>query len=160
MSLQQTHPYFSNHLLLGHCGVVTHPTVLMKGRSYVSIGFVDLQQLLEAKVVGQRNEGPVVWRGFDMSMVVVARAKLILGLLKQADICSEQVLQIWYSSCLTHVTVQLFFRHLAGTEQDLVLKKLMLLWSSAKLDANKAAARWSQALALVDQGNPPSCWGR
>ena len=95
-------------------------------------------------------EGPVVWRGFDMSLVVVARAKLIMGLLKQADICSEQVLQIWYSSCLTHVTVQLFFLHLAGKEQDLVLKKLMLLWSSAKLDANKAAARWSQALALVD----------
>ena len=32
-------------------------TVLLKGRSYVSIGFVDLQQLMEAEVVGRGEMG-------------------------------------------------------------------------------------------------------
>ena len=124
-------------------------TVLLKGRSYVSIGFVDLQQLMEAEVVGQGEDGPVVWRGFDRSPIVVARAKLILALLQQADVSVEQVLQIWYSSCITFeaaTALQKTCQRLASKESNKEQAELLLFWSSATECPEKAAVIWSQDL--------------
>ena len=124
-------------------------TVLLRGGSYVSIGFVDLQQLMEAKVVGQGGDGPVVWRGFDSSPIVVARAKLILALLEQPDVSGEQVLQIWYSSCITFeaaTALKRTCRLLASTESDQEQAELLLFWSSVTERPEKAAAIWSQGL--------------
>ena len=127
--------------------------VLERGCSYISIGFVDLQQVMEAEVEGCREAGPVVWRGYDMSAIAVARAKIILALLQQTDVPIEHILQLWYSSCISPEAakfLQATCQKLAGAEQDQEVKELMVFWSSARVEREEAEVRWSQHLGESD----------
>ena len=76
---------------------VVHALEMNTGKCYVSVGFVDIQQLLFANIIGK---GHVEYHGYDMNPICVARAKLILELLKD-PLCSDQeILQIWYSTSI------------------------------------------------------------
>ena len=61
---------------------ITPSQELEKGKCYISIGFVDLGQLLEAEITGSEDALPVIWRGYEASSIAVARAKLVLSLLQ------------------------------------------------------------------------------
>jgi len=76
---------------------VVHTLELKAGKCYVSVGFVDLQQLLFANITG---EGHVEYHGYEMNPICVARAKLILELLKDQLCSDKEILQIWYSTVI------------------------------------------------------------
>ena len=48
----------------------------------------------------QAADGPAHWYGFDMNPAAVAKTKLVLAMLLY-DVPVEQVLQIWFSSCIS-----------------------------------------------------------
>ena len=125
---------------------------LERGRCYISVGFVDLQQLLEAEVVGPDAAGPAVWRGLEMSQIAVARSRLILAMLV-GDMPDEQILQIWYSTCISaHAgrALQNWSQKLAEIEEDVKQKQLFTHWGRASLTTEEATVRWRQHL-----GNEP-----
>ena len=70
-------------------------------RSYVSVGFVDLQQVMEGEILSSLSNSPVTWYGYDMSTIAVARAKIIVDLIQTDTATVDDILQIWYSSCLS-----------------------------------------------------------
>ena len=127
-----------------------------RGRTYIGVGFVDLQQLLESEVVGCDSAGPAVWRGYEMSQIAVARAKIILRLL-EVEAPVDQVLQIWYSSCISEeasLLVQSSCADLVLVEKDPEQKQLFKHWAKSSLGTVEATALWLQhleggALALV-----------
>ena len=76
---------------------------LEKGKTYVSLGFVDLQQLMEAEVRGQTECGPgIAWHGYDMNPIAVAKTKLFVAMLKE-EVPLVQILQIWHICCVQHI---------------------------------------------------------
>ena len=79
---------------------------LERGRTYVSLGFVDLQQLMEAEVKGPAENGrSIAWHGYDMNPVAVAKAKLIVAMLKE-EVPLVQILQIWFSTAISSETAK------------------------------------------------------
>ena len=92
---------------------------LIMGKTYIGVGFVELQQVMEAQVLGSEADGPVLWCGYDMSIVPVVRAKIILAMLSE-DIPVNHILQVWYSSCLSSIatnTLQNICQKLQMTEK-------------------------------------------
>ena len=121
---------------------------LERGRCYVSVGFVDLQQLLEADVVGSEDTWPAVWWGYEVSPIAVARAKLVLVMLEDG-VPAKQILQVWYSASISPEAaknLQRCCRLLAGREQDPEQRTLLECWGRASLGQEEASARWAQVL--------------
>ena len=128
------------------------PLQLERGRWYVSFGFVDLQQLLEAEVKGPKGAGPVVWTGYEESPMAVARVRLVLAML-QSGVSSNHVLQTWYSASISPEAakdLQRCCRHLAKTEQGPKVRLLLESWGRASLGLEEASARWAQHLGSSD----------
>lgn len=120
-----------------------------KGKSYISIGFVDLQQVMEAEIMESEVDAPVVWRGYEMSEIAVARAMIILELINH-DTPVQEILQIWYSSCISSeasISLQRCCKTMKERETDPKLKKLFHCWSNATVDAKEAEVRWCQYLS-------------
>ena len=84
-----------------------------------------------------------------MSVIAVARSKIILELLK-ADVSIQNILQIWFSSCLSS-SAQRALRKVCETlsdnEGDIVLKNLFEFWKNEIIDIDSAKLRWSQYLS-------------
>ena len=123
-----------------------------EGKAYVSVEFVDLQELIYADFILQENAGTsskVQYIGYEMSEIAVARAKIILELL-YSDVPVENVLQIWFSSCLTtsaQTVLKNVCQALLVKEEDTKLKTLFEFWNSSKIDLKSAKLRWSQYLS-------------
>eukprot|EP00092_Neocalanus_flemingeri_P007461 GFUD01008057.1.p1 GENE.GFUD01008057.1~~GFUD01008057.1.p1 ORF type:complete len:603 (+),score=99.82 GFUD01008057.1:51-1859(+) len=133
-----------------------HPTEMIAGQSYVSVGFVDLQAILAADVIG--DEGAVCWYGYDMSEICVARAKIILELMMSEECNSKDILQIWFSTCMSRKAqraLQKCCQNLHLKENNLKVKKLLKHWSSSLVDAADARIQWSQYLGTYQLGVIP-----
>ena len=120
---------------------------LEKGHCYVSIGFVDLQQLLVSNIAG--NEGFVEWHGYDASKICVARAKLILELLG-SNLCSvKHILQIWFSTSIStqaQHAMKKACKSLSEKESDSDLRILLRFWGKHKISRRYARERTRQHL--------------
>ena len=110
-------------------------TQLERGKTYVSFGFVDLQQLMEAEVTGPEENGPIAWCGLDMNPMAVARAKLITVMLV-GGVPGIQILQIWFSSNISSEALKslsFFCGKLEALEEDDDVRHLFLWWKKASL---------------------------
>jgi len=99
--------------------------------TYVGVGFVDLWQLMDG-IYLRVNEGVLKFYGFDACELVVARALLVLEMMKAPfeEICSKTILQVWFSSCLddqTKLQVTSFLKKNLTCHNPL-LKKYAKVW--------------------------------
>ena len=118
---------------------------LERGKTYISLGFVDLQQLMEADLVGQLESGPVSWHGYDMNPAAVAKSELVLAMLKE-NVPVEHILQIWYSTSISLEaarTLQVFC-------EKLMLEKLnpyFFWWASQTVRVEASIQAWERGRA-------------
>ena len=123
---------------------------LERGRTYVSLGFVDLQQLMEAEVRGPTETGrSVAWQGYDMNPIAVAKAKLIVAMLKE-EVPLVQILQIWFSTAITSETAKtltIFSKKLRLSEKHGELQALLCCWSnSSSIRTETSSKAWKERL--------------
>ena len=101
---------------------------LEKGRTHVGLGFVDLQQLMEAELISKAGDGPVSWFGFDMNPIAVAKTKLVLAMLDE-EVPIVQILQLWFSTVITSAeTLVVFSKRLMLLEKDRELLHILRCW--------------------------------
>ena len=78
--------------------------ILQPGKTYVSIGFVDLSQLLWSEELNQLNiSGTVKLIHIDMNAICVARSIIIYRMLTKG-MNHHNIFDVWYSSCLNKGT--------------------------------------------------------
>ena len=110
------------------------------GKTYVSIGFVDLLQLMVGSFIGEEGaDEPLGFIGYDMSEVVVARAMIVHEMLRQA-VPAESVLQVWFSSGWSATTKAHFCNSiLRERRRNLTpkLEELLRLWATRDLSLEK-----------------------
>ena len=118
---------------------------LERGETYVSLGFVDLQELMEANVGGLPENGPIAWHGYDMNPIAVGRSKLILAMLEE-DVPLDQIVQIWFSTCIsseTAKTLSAFCGKLRMFERDEDVRTLLDWWSRASGSVKVETSRFA-----------------
>ena len=118
---------------------------LERGETYVSLGFVDLQQLMEAELIGPAEGGPVAWHGFDMNPIAVTKSKLMLAMLEE-DVPLEQILQIWFSTCISleaSKSLSVFCGKLKALEKDRDSCELLDWWRRASIKADESREDWN-----------------
>ena len=118
------------------------------GKVYVSVGFVDLQEVMFSDISDPAIKGNVSWHCYEANEVVFARAKIILELFK-ADICSdEDILQIWFSTSIersAQIALQTTCKQLAtDTSLSPRLKILFSFWGSTGLSTQDARMDWTK----------------
>ena len=64
------------------------------GKNYVGIGYVDFSPLLWGTFLNETSRKPMQFHGFEASVVVTLRNKVILALLKLNEISANSVLQV------------------------------------------------------------------
>lgn len=76
--------------------ICTSDLIYEFGKSYVGIGYVDLTPLLWGELQNKECRKPMNFYGYDASVVVVLRSKVILELLKmdEAKIFTNSILQV------------------------------------------------------------------
>ena len=126
---------------------VVHTKNFERGKCYVGIGFVDLQELLVGNIIGE--EGVVEWHGYEASKICLARAKIMLELLG-SDLCSTQhILQIWFSTSISTTAQQALAKackNLLAQEPDSDLRILFRFWAKHKISRTYAWERTRQHL--------------
>ena len=120
------------------------------GKTYVSIGFVDLHQIMFSDISDPESEGNVNWHCYDANEVVFARATIVLELFKASICCEEDILQIWYSSSIerpAQVALQTICKELGTKDSYSVrIKSLFSFWGSTGLSTKSAREEWAKCL--------------
>ena len=115
---------------------------------YVSVGFVDLQEVMFSDIADPAIKGYVSWHCYETDEVAFARAKIIIELFK-TNICSdEDILQIWFSTSIersAQVALQTTCKQLA-TDESLSprLTRLFSFWGSTGLSTKDARIDWTK----------------
>ena len=140
--------YFKNIYHVTHNSFRTTPAITSNvevGKTYVSIAFLDLQQLMWSSLVNHTEvEAAVAWYGYDSNKINIARAKLIIDLVS-SDISSREILQIWYSTCIgkpSQLAMQISCKKLSLDEKDDDIKQILSFWASTGLRPEETAAHW------------------
>lgn len=84
--------------------------VVKEGKSYVNVGFVDNSIILfsHLDIKDKSNKvKPVKFYNIDMSPICVARSLIIYEMMKQKA-PTEAILEVWYLSCLSKSTNEIF----------------------------------------------------
>ena len=70
------------------------------GRNFVSVGYVDLSELLWGEFLNE-SEGVMRFYGYDQAEVTVVRSMLIYEMMKsdKTEVSDKTILQVWFSSC-------------------------------------------------------------
>jgi hypothetical protein len=72
------------------------PGVLTRGREHVGVGFVDLGFLRTCcRLEGLPLDGPVRWRGYEMSAYCVAKTRVIAAMAADPAVPVEAIVQVW-----------------------------------------------------------------
>ena len=126
---------------------------LTAGMTTVSIGFVDLGFLREAKLdfSGWAAEHlPTRWVGYEATAYCVAKTAVIIGML-HLGAAADCVLQVWYSAAWSSSTLVAFRRAVThvlegGTKLTGVshpdVRVLLQVWQSAKIPLAQARKLW------------------
>lgn len=120
------------------------------GHNYVSLGFLDLWQLMDGTYL-HMDKGVLKFYGFDNSELAVARSLLVLELTKAPfeEICSKTILQVWFSSSWDEQTKDQFTSFLelylttSSSLNNPLLKKYAKVW--LKKMANMSADKEGQS---------------
>lgn len=83
---------------------VDHHIIMQSGHSHIAIGFCDLGLLANCSINQSDADGPVHFMGIDMSSYSVAKSYVINEMLKNKEMSSESVLEVWFSSTWTKPT--------------------------------------------------------
>ena len=122
------------------------------GRNYVSIGYVDLSQLLWGSYRND-NDGVIHFYGYDQAEVTVARSILIYEMLK-SEVSDKTILQIWFSSCWDKETQQDFKTFLQNEVPNLdndLLNKYAHNWKrKMNMTTEFAQSAFAQPLTVLD----------
>ena len=129
---------------------------LTAGRTTVSMGFVDLGLLREAKLdfSGWASKHlPTKWVGYEATAYCVAKTAVIIGMLHQ-NAAADCVLQVWYSAAWSSNTLVAFRRavtlvleggtKLTGASHPDV-RVLLQTWQSAKVSLARARSLWLES---------------
>lgn len=83
---------------------------LTYGTTHVAVGFVDLGILLNCQYKSNSSNDPLRVYGYESSAYAIAKALLILDLLKNGDPeeAPRQIVQVWYSTVWTKRTTKAF----------------------------------------------------
>lgn len=93
--------------------VAQPPQRFEAGRTHVSIGFADLQELCIGWVLG-KSVSPVNWVGYDQSPFVIAKTMVLIEMMQQSNCDPVSVIQVWYSAAWSHKTLTNFRRALTS----------------------------------------------
>ena len=83
------------------------------GHTYVGIGFVDLFQLAWGTYKDSLSDQNLTFYGYDSSSVTTLRSKIVYSAMQnyeENEISTENLLQIWFSSCWDSKTSNAFDR--------------------------------------------------
>eukprot|EP00092_Neocalanus_flemingeri_P007224 GFUD01007803.1.p1 GENE.GFUD01007803.1~~GFUD01007803.1.p1 ORF type:complete len:624 (+),score=105.13 GFUD01007803.1:137-2008(+) len=162
-TIYEDHPFLQNQQKYGYMltnfgtskkiyqilrNTTVHSDILEKGKCYVSIGCVDLQQILLAKFTGE--EGCINWHGYDASKICVARAKLILELLISNFCSAQEILQIWFSSSVSSTAqkaIEKCCKVLLLAEEDVDIRIIFKFWGKKRISTNYARNQVRQNLS-------------
>ena len=117
------------------------------GKTYVSLGFVDLFQLMfgEYKTTGQST---IRYFAYDRCPIILARSTIIWRMIRMKSVPDESVLQVWFSSCLDNKATKDFkkvchilLKELVNDEQKDVVE-LIQLWSESTFPKKYALSNW------------------
>ena len=117
------------------------------GKTYATFGFADLQQIMFSNIVDPEKPGHVTWFGADVRSMCVARAELILHLIR-TDACSPKaILQIWYSSSISQEAMKALKLCCQILAKDETMKMKGLdqyfeFWGNVELSCEKARLQW------------------
>ena len=122
------------------------------GKTYVSIGFVDMFNLLVGSYKNTDDEAsskPLSFVGYDKSQVVIARSLIIYEMMLQG-VCAESILQVWFSTGWNENTQ----KDLKKTCEDLLKKedssidegveKLLKHWMVTQMGVKTVLPLWRQ----------------
>ncbi len=138
----------------------TPPQTFELGETYVAVGFVDMFPLLNAKFIPNTKDPskkPMHYFGYDREEIVVAK-NMILFYMMAANMPLDAILQVWYSSGWSEVTLsnfQMICRVLLANDVIIPLKassktpmgrirRLIQHWNDTTLSMNSVQILWSQ----------------
>jgi hypothetical protein len=137
---------------------VARKEILETGRVHVAVGYVDLSFLLNADLVSGSCDGPLNFVGYEISPFNVAKTLVIAEMLQMHNVANlvDAVLQVWYSSCWSKSTLELFRLAVVNVLQaspDAVMNNdvsnILRVWESAMpLPILEARREW---LKKVDE---------
>ena len=115
------------------------------GRTHVSLGCVDFEQLLLGKLVDY-SEDPLHFYGIDSSLVSIARCHVLYQMVKNK--CEPRnILQVWFSTAWSEEALTAFKKAIEDLflddEVDEELKEIMTEWYNSELELPEAKFRWS-----------------
>lgn len=119
------------------------------GKTYATLGFADLQQIMFSNIVDPEKPGHVTWFGADVNSICVARAELILHLIRTEACSPKEILQIWYSSSISQEAMKALKRCCQILAKDETMKMKGLnqyfeFWGNVRveLSSEKARLQW------------------
>ena len=91
------------------CNQANKPEILEPGSTHVAVGFTDLSQFLLAAIYKRplSREQPLRWIGYEASAFCAAKTAVIVAMLRMS-VCSDRIIQVWYSATWTTQTLQSF----------------------------------------------------
>ena len=105
------------------------------GNNYVSIGFVDMMQLLVGSLEIDPSLNPIMFVGYDKSDVVVARNYVIYDMILRES-SPNSILQVWFSAGWNKGTLEDFQRSCTRLVQNADLqaqvRELLCHWMTSK----------------------------
>ncbi len=120
------------------------------GETYVAIGFVDLFPLVVGSIEGEKDENPMRYIGYDKSVVVVTRNKVLYQMiLENKDI--DSILQVWFSSGWSQKTLD-DFQHCCAevlkdfdslADENTKVKALLTHWMKTNVSMKSVQGQWT-----------------
>ena len=118
------------------------------GKTYVNIGFVDIQQMVFSNITNPEDEGRVKWFGYESNPICVAKSKLLLELIHASACSPREILQVWYSSTITIKAlnaVQKCCKLLIDLELNAKVEAVFEHWSSATWSVADGRKKWRKS---------------
>lgn len=136
--------------------MVRSETVYEFGKTYVSLAFVDISQLLFGKYKNYTDDKSAHLKYFcyDRCPVVIARGHIIWNLLKTPGIRPESIMQVWYSSCWDDQTLIDFRKACSITLKIMSTKgihhqestlRIIKHWINSSCTRDEALQKWHEA---------------
>eukprot|EP00736_Rhodelphis_marinus_P010089 Rmarinus@m.2093 len=98
-------PPYSSNMHHSFSNAERLPLPLVRGKTHVSVGFVDLGELLAPTLQGER--GAIRWVGYEVSSYAVAKSRVVLAML-QGKAPVDAILQVWFSAAWSTSTLHAF----------------------------------------------------
>ena len=127
------------------------------GKTHVSIGCVDFQQLLLGKLNQTEDGSPLDFYGIDSVNVSIARCWILYQMMRNGA-NPRSVLQVWFSTAWTDDAYGDFIKAvddlLETKDKEEDIMRLLKHWKTAKLDVQKVACLWAKDIYKEGRNAP------